>query len=122
MARVLIIDDDVDLVQIMTMALKAAGHEVLSAGNPAAGMDAARAFKPDIILLDYHMPGQTGAHLFESLRRNNATAEIPILFMSGEASPEKVFGEIVESGRSRFIAKPVHMTDLQRIIGEMLRS
>lgn len=120
MARVLIVDDDVDLVQIMTLALKAAGHEVRSAGEPTAGMDAARAFKPEIILLDYHMPGQTGAHLFEAFRRNQATAVTPIIFMSGEAAPDTIFGEVAEAEHARFIAKPVRMTELQKAIIEML--
>jgi DNA-binding response OmpR family regulator len=120
MARILIIDDDCDLVQILTYALRTAGHELSSAGDPASGMQTARQFKPDIILLDYHMPGNTGAHLFESLRRNSATAKTPILFMSGEATPALVLSEIADPSLSRFVAKPVHIADLERIIAQML--
>ena len=120
MARVLIIDDDTDLVQLLKMALEPTGHVVESAGDPAEGLQQARAFHPEIILLDYHMPGNPGAHLFETFRRNQATATTPILFMSGEASPEQVLAEITDTANSRFIPKPVQLSELRRVIDDML--
>jgi CheY-like chemotaxis protein len=66
------------------------------------------------------MPGNTGAHLFESLRRNTATKKTPILFMSGEASPELILSEISDSEASRFLPKPVKLEDFRRAIAEML--
>ncbi|MBI5243301.1 MAG: response regulator [Elusimicrobia bacterium] len=120
MPRILIVDDDHDLVQILTISLKSIGHELASANDPATGLDLARRFKPDLILLDYHMPGATGAHLFEAFRRNAATARTPILFMSGEAAPVQVLSEVADPGLSRFISKPVRMADLKRLIDEML--
>jgi len=120
MARVLIVDDDTDLVQLLKMALEPAGHEVASANDPATGLETCRKFGPEIILLDYHMPGSTGAHLFETFRRNQATAKTPILFMSGEASPDHVLDEISDTSNSRFIPKPVQISELRRIIAEML--
>jgi CheY-like chemotaxis protein len=120
MARLLIVDDDDDLAQILTLSLKSLGHEVASANDPTAGLQMARQFKPDLILLDYHMPGATGAHLFEAFRRNSATAKTPILFMSGEASPAQVLSEVCDSALSRFIPKPVKLDVLQKSIEEML--
>lgn len=120
MAKILIIDDDADLVQLIGILLKSWHHEVGSAGNPAEGQQVCRKFKPDLILLDYHMPGDTGAHLFETFRRNQATAKTPIIFMSAVASSEDVLGEIDESNLSRFLPKPVHTPDLRRAIDEML--
>ena len=120
MARVLIIDDDFEIVSILTEILVREGHAVDSAGDPAAGMQASRKTKPDLIILDYHMPGNTGAHLFESLRRNNATKSTPILFMSGEASAEQIQSEIVDAAGSRFLPKPVPLEDFRRAIREML--
>ena len=104
----------------MTTLLCSWDFEVASAGDPAAGLTVCRDFKPDLILLDYHMPGATGAHLYETLRRNQATARVPILFMSAIASPEKVLSEIADPSLSRFIAKPVHAKDLRRAIDSML--
>ena len=120
MARVLIIDDDYEIVSILTEILTPEGHEVSSAGEPVEGMQMARKVKPDLIILDYHMPGNTGSHLFESLRRNNATKDTPILFMSGEADPAQIMSEVSDSGGARFLPKPVKLDEFRRTIREML--
>jgi len=112
--------DDPSLVQLLTMALKTPETEIASAGNLAEGLDVCRKFHPDIILLDYHLPGDTGAHLFETLRRNQATAKTPILFMSAIATADHMLREVADPKYSRFIPKPVHIADLQRNICEML--
>lgn len=120
MAKVLIIDDDFEIVSILTEILKREGHDVESAPEPVEGMQKSRKVKPDLIILDYHMPGNTGAHLFESLRRNAATAATPILFMSGEASPEQILAEVTDNENSRFLPKPVPLDDFRKAIREML--
>jgi len=120
MARVLIIDDDFEIVAILTEILKVEGHEISSACEPVDGMQAARKVKPDLIILDYHMPGNTGSHLFESLRRNNATKSTPILFMSGEADPAQIMSEVSDSAGARFLPKPVKLEEFRRTIREML--
>ncbi len=120
MARVLIIDDDFEIVSILTEILKHEGHEISSAGEPVEGMQAARKVRPDLIILDYHMPGNTGSHLFESFRRNNATKATPILFMSGEADPEHILSEVSDSTGARFLPKPVKLEEFRRTIREML--
>ena len=121
MPRILIVDDDADLVQIISQALRDAGHEVHWADEAVSGMEKARKLKPDIILLDYHMPGTTGAHLFESFRRNATTAKIPILFMSGEATNDQIRSEIADDDRSMFLAKPAHIADIRNAIDALLR-
>ena len=120
MTRILIIDDDADLVQILSIALQNAGYETSSAGDPKAGLETCRQCKPDMILLDYHMPGNTGAHLFETLRRNAATAKTPILFMSAIATGDQILSEVADPAVSRFLPKPVHMAQLLHTIAEML--
>lgn len=120
MARVLIIDDDFEIIAIIGEILKVEGHEVSSAGEPVEGMQMARKVKPDLIILDYHMPGNTGSHLYESFRRNNATKTTPILFMSGEADPAQIMAEISDTEGSRFLPKPVKLEEFRRTIREML--
>ena len=120
MSRVLIIDDDFEIVQILTEVLTRMGHETDSAGDPVEGMQKSRKMTPDLIILDYHMPGNTGAHLYESLRRNNATKITPILFMSGEASPDQILAEISDTEWSRFLPKPVPLAEFRQTVTEML--
>lgn len=120
MARILIIDDDADLVQLLKIALQSPETDILSAGDPIEGMDLCRKHRPDLILLDYHMPGDTGAHLFENLRRNQATARTPIIFMSAMASSDHILREVADPRYSRFVPKPVHIAELKKNIAEML--
>lgn len=122
MARILIVDDDADIVSLLTRALQTAGHEVHSAAEPSTGLEKARQVQPDLVVLDYHMPGSTGAHLFETFRRNQATGRTPILFLSGVATRPKIRSEIAEDGQTRFLAKPVRISVLRDTIREMLAS
>jgi two-component system OmpR family response regulator len=120
MSCVLIIDDDFEIVSILSEILTGMGHTVESAGDPVEGMQKSRKVKPDLIILDYHMPGNTGAHLYESLRRNNATKATPILFMSGEASPEHILAEISSTEGARFLPKPVMLDEFRKTVDELL--
>ncbi|MBI3547760.1 MAG: response regulator [Elusimicrobia bacterium] len=120
-SKILIVDDDPDLVHILTKALETTGYDVVSAPEPAAGLTTARKVKPDLIILDYHMPGTTGAHLYESFRRNESTQTTPIIFMSGDASPEHIQSEIISDKKTRFMTKPAHITDLRNNISELLK-
>ena len=120
MARILIIDDDFEIVSIITEVLKHDGHEVSSAPDPVEGMKLSRSAKPELIILDYHMPGNTGAHLYESLRRNNATKTTPILFMSGKADPGQILAEISDTEGSRFLPKTIHLPEFRKTIAELL--
>ena len=120
MAKILIVDDDFSIVTLLEEILKREGHEVDSSCEAVDGMQKARALKPDLIILDFHMPGANGAHLFESLRRNQASRTTPILFMSGEASPEDILAEISDPENSQFLAKPVHIDDFRKAVRDLL--
>ena len=120
MAKVLIVDDDFEIVSLLTEILKREGHDVDSACEPVDGMRKARELAPDLIILDFHMPGTNGAHLYESLRRNQASRRTPILFMSGEASPEQILSEISDTEGSQFLAKPVHLEEFRKTVRELL--
>ena len=120
MAKVLIVDDDFEIVSLLTEILKREGHEVEFAYEPVEGMQKARKTSPDLIILDFHMPGANGAHLYESLRRNQTSRLTPILFMSGEASPDQILQEISDSDGCHFLPKPVHLDEFRKTIREML--
>ncbi|OGR86462.1 MAG: hypothetical protein A3J74_05260 [Elusimicrobia bacterium RIFCSPHIGHO2_02_FULL_57_9] len=120
MSKILIVDDDFELISLLSEILKRDGHQVDSACEPVEGMQKCRNLHPDLIILDYHMPGSDGAHLYESLRRNQASRATPILFMSGEASPEQILKEISDSTQSQFLPKPVRLEEFRKTVKEML--
>ncbi len=120
MAKILIVDDDFEIVSVVRDILNKYGHEVQTACDAAEGMKKAREAVPDLIILDFHMPGANGAHLFENLRRNASSSKTPVIFMSGQASQEDIFSETCESGDCCFLAKPVDIKELRRVIDAML--
>ncbi|MFH1723056.1 MAG: response regulator [Elusimicrobiota bacterium] len=120
MARILIVDDERAVVDTLAEFLSGKGHEVVSAGDPIRGLQAARRFEPEIVLLDYHMPGDTGAHLFEAFRRNQKLKDIPILFMSGSKTEEELAAEVASREKTAYLMKPVRFDDLERTIDDLL--
>ena len=82
MARVLIIEDDPDLVTLMSNTLRRRGHEVAVAYDGSAGYFAALTEGPEVILLDMLLPGFTGSELMHLLRTNPDVARIPIVVIS----------------------------------------
>ena len=80
-ASVLVIDDDSDIVRVVTAALEDEGYRVLASLGSAA-IEIARELHPDVVLLDLRMPGMDGAEVSQRLRADPATAGIPIIVVS----------------------------------------
>lgn len=90
--RVLIADDEIHIVHVVTIKLRNNGYEVITAENGAEAYDLACAAKPDIIITDYQMPIMTGIDLVEKLRCNEQTENIPVIMLTARSyavSPEQ---------------------------------
>jgi CheY-like chemotaxis protein len=84
--RVLIIDDEDDIREVAALSLESiAGWQVFTANSGAQGLARAAEYKPDAILLDVMMPGMDGPSTFRELRKNPATARIPVLLLTAKA-------------------------------------
>jgi two-component system KDP operon response regulator KdpE len=105
---VLLVDDDATLRQTLGIGLRAAGHEVLIAGDGRTAMQALREDRPDIVVLDLGLPDLSG---FEVLRRLRAWSIIPVVVLSARAeSSEKV--EALDLGADDYVTKPFGMEEL----------
>ena len=71
MTKILVIDDEPSIVNLVQAYLKPEGYEVFTASDGPAGLKAARAFKPDLIILDVMLPGMDGLELLSKLRRES---------------------------------------------------
>lgn len=120
MAKILIVDDDERLAKMLAEYLEGRGHRVVWAPDPAKGMREARQSKPDLVILDYHMPGDTGAHLFEAFRRNQALQDLPVLFMSGSKPEVDLVKEIASRGRTAYLRKGSPLEELSTAIEKLL--
>ncbi|MBT7617356.1 MAG: response regulator [Calditrichaeota bacterium] len=83
--KVLIIDDDVNTVKFLSVALEENGYEPLGAYDGKEGMEKITAENPDLIILDVMMPKKTGFALFKSLRRSEEYKNLPVIMLTGVA-------------------------------------
>ncbi|MDQ7826179.1 MAG: response regulator [Candidatus Eremiobacteraeota bacterium] len=104
-AKVLVIDDDPEIIQVVKLILGKAGHEVLGAGNGREGIKMAQAEKPDAILLDLDMPVMDGGEVAALLLQNRKTCRIPIIFITALAQASDLQQDRKIGGRY-YIEKP----------------
>ena len=114
--RVLVVDDEEDVITFLTMALEDAGFQTDSARSVDEALQKVKASPPDCISLDMVMPGKSGIVLFHELHKNPGWARIPVLFVTGHAKDERVKGELdaaaslaqsTMSGPATYLEKPV---------------
>jgi len=118
--KVLIIDDEDDIREVAALSLESvAGWEVVTASNGTQGIAVAEAEQPDAILLDVMMPGMDGPTTFGEMRKNPATASIPVLLLTAkvQASDHQRFAGL---GVKAVLSKPFDPITLSTQIAEVL--
>lgn len=123
MAKILIVDDDPDIVEASTLFLQKEGHEVASAYNRAEGMKALEAFEPDLLILDVMMEQpDDGFAMAQEIRR--AGRKLPILMLTSVASASGLaFGRDAEMVPvDEFQPKPVEPAELLRKVAALLKA
>jgi DNA-binding response OmpR family regulator len=117
--RVLVIDDEGPIRLLCRVNLEAAGMEVSEAQDGPSGVDAARAERPDVILLDVMMPGMDGWEVFGELLKDERTAEIPIVFLTARAElRDQARG--LELGGVDYVTKPFNPLELAPLVDDLL--
>jgi DNA-binding response OmpR family regulator len=118
--KILVVDDDAELVEIISFNLKQAGYSIGTASNGVDALKKARSLEPDLIVLDVMMPELDGFAVCEILRRDSATAALPILMLTALSSElGRVAG--LGSGASGFLTKPFSPRLLVQRIEELLQ-
>jgi CheY-like chemotaxis protein len=121
---VLIVDDDPDLVETVSMILESKGYEVGKAYDGIEGEEAIKKRRPDVLVLDVMMPRKNGYQLCKELKANPATKSIPVVLLTavGEAVPTTTYshaeGMAVEA--EDFIPKPVDAATLVEAVERLL--
>jgi len=117
LARVLVVDDEVNLLHSVAYSLRKEGHEVLTAADGEEALSKARAEKPDLLVLDIMLPKMDG---FEVCRRLRAESTLPILMLTAKDSEiDRVVG--LELGADDYLTKPFSMRELLARVKAMLR-
>lgn len=115
MARVLVVEDDANNLDVASRIIRASGHEALVAADGVAGLDLARVERPDAILVDLLLPRMDGWSLTRSLRTEPWAASIPIIAVSALALPSDR-ARAIEAGCDDFVSKPFAPAELRAIL------
>src|SRR5262245_9881349 len=115
MSRVLVVDDDPDIRALVGAYLKAGGHGAEFAEDGEAGVAAATAQAFDLILTDVRMPRLDGFGLFNALRSNPGTAQVPVIMFTAHYSRELLI-KALSAGVDDFIGKPVTGPELMQVV------
>lgn len=119
MAKILIVDDDPDCVELLTFHLLRRGHVILGAKDGPDALETASWEQPDLILLDLRMPTVDGIRVIEILRGNELTARTPIILMSA-ADKEWATRRLAPDPLVRFLEKPLDFDALNGMVAELL--
>lgn len=119
--RVLYVEDEKYSQLAISLILKKLGYEIACADNGKLGIEKAQSWKPDIILMDMHLPIINGDEAIRILRNNPATAKIPVFILSGSLDTETQ--ELCRQvGVTEFYAKPVDVSEISVAIKRTLET
>jgi two-component system, OmpR family, response regulator len=117
-ARILVVDDEPNILELLSVSLRFAGFDVRTAADGAAALDVARSFGPDLLVLDVMMPGLDGFDVLRSLRAGGS--RVPVVFLTARDAPEdKVAG--LTLGGDDYVTKPFSLEEVVARIRAVLR-
>jgi DNA-binding response OmpR family regulator len=117
--KILIVEDNTELLELLRLNLKHAGFSVATATNGIEALKKAHSISPDLVVLDLVLPELDGFAVCETLRRDNATARLPIVVLTGLTSQiSRLAG--LESGATAYVTKPVNTDTLVSRIKRLL--
>lgn len=119
MRRILIADDDPDILELLAFNLKAEGFEVLEASDGAEAWAMARNAAPDLVVLDVMMPERDGLDVLASLKAHPRTRDIPVVLLTAKATDAEVW-QGWRAGADYYITKPFNLDELLHFLEYLL--
>jgi CheY-like chemotaxis protein len=119
--RVLHIEDNLANLELVEQILsRLESISLRAAMYGSLGLELAREHQPDLVLLDLHLPDMSGAEVLERLRADRATAEVPVVVVSADATPDQM--QLLQAGGAlAYLTKPIDVHELVRVV-ELVRS
>ena len=119
--KVLITDDDPQILQLQATVLKRAGYEVLEASTGEECLEAVRAHHPDIVLLDVMLPGLTGIEVCRQIKADKTSQDIFVILVSGVQVSSEYQADGLDVGADGYIIKPISNKELIARVHSMVR-
>lgn len=120
MSKILVVDDEPDICELIAMNLRREGHECITCGNGVAVIGLAQQQGPDLIILDLMLPGQDGFTALKRLRADNRTMHIPVIILTARTQTTDRIGGF-ELGADDYITKPFSPRELSLRVNAVLR-
>ena len=117
--KILVIEDEEHIRTVLSYNLKLDGFEVFLAENGIKGLEVAREKLPDLILLDWMMPGMDGLQVLSELKHDDVTRSIPVFMLTAKSMMAEV-GRALYEGADDYITKPFDVIELGQILKEKL--
>jgi len=112
---VLLVDDDLDTVEAMAQLCKVCGHEVRCAITGRAAIEAAKAFRPEVVVLDVHLPDVPGDKVARQLKSQPGMESTRVIAISGD---DRMRAPALNAGCNEFYVKPVSLKLLEKLLRE----
>ena len=119
MSKIMIVDDDMTVTQLLTALLSMEGQESMTVNDSTQAIEIAESFKPDLIVLDLMMPGLNGFDLCRRLHQDSRFEHIPILVVSALDDPESR-RRAADAGAKDYLTKPFSMDSFIQRIKELI--
>ncbi|MEO8362846.1 MAG: response regulator [Ilumatobacteraceae bacterium] len=118
-SRILVADDDKDILDLVTFVLTHSGYEVVGVSDGSAAFAAIKSEQPKLAILDVMMPGMSGIDVLKRVRENEANKNLTIILFS-VVTDESVVAAGLAAGASEYIKKPVNLRELLNIVSSFL--
>ena len=118
--RILVVDDELDMLMVIKLRLEASGYEVVTATDGLEGLNTARRVKPDLIVLDVMLPKMNGYKVSRFLKYDEEYKHIPIVMLTALAGEEDRSTGI-ETGANAYITKPFETQELVDTVRRFLQ-
>jgi two-component system phosphate regulon response regulator PhoB len=120
MGKILVIDDETDLLEVVEFNLTQAGHQVITSTDGEAGIELAKRHQPDLVLLDLMLPKMPGTDVCRALKRDPATRTVPVLILTARGEEiDRVVG--FELGADDYVCKPFSVRELLLRVAAILK-
>lgn len=117
--RILVADDDQDILDLVRFILTHAGYEVVGAADGVAALAAIEADRPSLAILDVMMPGLSGLEVLRRVRKNDAIKDMKVILLTVQAGDHDVAAGFA-AGASDYVTKPVILSELLQLVKSFL--
>lgn len=119
--KILVVDDEPDLLKVVTFRLRKTGYEVITATNGQNGLDLIKKEKPDLVLLDLRLPILDGDEVCRRLKADDKLKSIPVILITATSSVSKIAEKTKELGADDYMMKPFDPEELLKKVKKFIK-